>query len=130
MVFVKFKMKIEVRNEEWPRGAYPRGLRLGRDPVEVTGIVAPFTLRGVGIPGKLLFSRCRGENVFVGSGNGLPAALPLASPKRKILMASHWCCRVIPPGRVAVGSLFWENSCSQETGGKSAGSVGEVQSED
>ena len=47
---MKSKMKIEVRNEVWPpRAAYPRGLRLGRDPVVVIGIVAPF------IPGGSVF---------------------------------------------------------------------------
>ena len=95
-------MKIEVRNEVCPppppRAAYPRGLRLGRDPVVVIGIVAPFTPRGVGISGKLLFSRSRGVNAFVCVDNGLPAALPLASPRLKIPMAPigvvEW-----PPGQ-------------------------------
>ena len=41
---MKSKMKIEVRNEDCPpRAAYPRDLRLGRDPVVVIGVVAPFT---------------------------------------------------------------------------------------
>ena len=40
-------------------------------PVVVKGIVVPFTPRGDGIPGKLLFSRSRGVNVFVGVGNDL-----------------------------------------------------------
>ena len=43
-----------------PLGAYSRDLRLGRDPVVVIGIVAQFTSRGVGFPGKLLFSKSRG----------------------------------------------------------------------
>ena len=34
--------------------------------------------------------------MFVGVGNGLPAALPHASPRLKILMAPHWCCRLTP----------------------------------
>ena len=116
---MKSKMKIEVRNEDWPpRAAYPRCLRLGRDPIVVIGIVAPFTPRVVGIPGKLLFSRSRGVNAFVCVDNGLPAALPHASPRLKIPMAPHWCCRVT--GRVPGWSVSWENSCSREIGGKSA----------
>ena len=46
---MKSKMKIEVRNEVCPPppgAAYPRGLRLGSDPVVVIGTVAPFTPRG------------------------------------------------------------------------------------
>ena len=74
-----------------PRGAYPRGLIFGRDPVMVKGIVSPFTPRVVGIRGKLLFSRSRrgggGVNVFVGVGKGFPAALPHASPRLKIQLA-------------------------------------------
>ena len=34
--------------------------------------------------------------MFVGVGIDLPSALPEASPRLKILMAPHWCCRVIP----------------------------------
>ena len=37
-----------------------------------------------------------GVNVFVGVGNGLRAALPHTSPRLKILIAPHWCCRVNP----------------------------------
>ena len=98
VVLVKSKMKIEVRNEDCPppRAAYPRDLRLGRDPVVVIGVVAPFTPRRGGIPGKLLFSRSRGVNAFVCVDNGLPGALPHASPRLKIPMAYHWCCRVTP----------------------------------
>ena len=104
---------------------------MGRDPIVVIGIVAPFTPRGIGIPGKLLFSRSRGVNAFVCMDNGLPAALPHASPRLKIPMAPHWCCRVTPPGRVPGGSVSWENSCYREIGGKSAGGgLGEVQNED
>ena len=62
---MKSKMKIEVRNEDCPppRAAYLRGVRLGRDPVVVIGVVAPFIPRGVGIPGKLLFSRSWGPGL-------------------------------------------------------------------
>ena len=35
--------------------------------------------------------------MFVGLGNDLSAALPHASPRLKILMVLHWCCRVTPP---------------------------------
>ena len=73
-------------------GAYLTGLRLGHVPVVVIGIVAPFTPRGVGIPGKLFFSKSREVDLFVGVGNGLPAALSNASHRLKILMAPHWCC--------------------------------------
>ena len=34
--------------------------------------------------------------MFVGVGNDLLAALPHASPRLKILMAPHWCCRATP----------------------------------
>ena len=62
---------------------------MGRDPVVLIGVVAPFTPRAVGISGKLLFSRSRWVNVIIGEGIGLPAALPHASPRLKILMAPH-----------------------------------------
>ena len=57
-VFEKSEVEVqrglgEVQNEDLdpkrilaPRGAYPRGLRFGRDPVVVIGILAPFTPRG------------------------------------------------------------------------------------
>ena len=32
--------------------------------------------------------------MFIGVVNGILAALPYASPRLKILMAHHWCCRV------------------------------------
>ena len=34
--------------------------------------------------------------MFVGVCNDIPAAKPHASPRLKILMAHHWCCRVTP----------------------------------
>ena len=45
-------------------------------------------------PGKTLVLEIPGVKVQggLGAGNGLPAALPHACPRRKILMASHWCC--------------------------------------
>ena len=90
-----------------PRGAYPRGVRLGRDPVVVKSIVAPFTPPpGFGIPRKLLFSRSPGLYMLVGVGNGLPAALPLASRRLKILMAPHWCFRVTPVGAICTLSGY------------------------
>ena len=49
--------------------------------------------------------------MFVGVGNCLPAALPHASPRLKIPMVHHWCCRV---------SVSREKSCSRDPGGKSA----------
>ena len=111
--------KIEVRNEDWPPGCLSRGLRLGRDPVMEIGIVSP--PRVVGIRGKLLFSRSRGVNVFVGVGNDLLAALPHACPRLKILMALHWCCRVTPPPRAGYpGVGIPGNSCSRDPGDKSA----------
>ena len=98
----------------------------------VIGVVAPFTSGGGGIPGKLLFSRSRGVNACVCVDNGLPAALPHASPRLKIPMAPNWCCRLTPPARVHGWSVSWENSCSREIGGKNAGGggLGEVQNED
>ena len=57
--------------------------------------------------------------MFVGVGNDLPAVLPLASPRLKILMVPHWCCSDTP-GSVPGGSVFLENSCSREIGGKNA----------
>ena len=59
--------------------------------------------------------------MFIGVGNRFPAALPHASPRFKILMATHWCCRVSPSSRVAGGKVSRINSCSLEIGGKSAG---------
>ena len=41
--------------------------------------------------------------MFVGLGNALPAALPHARPRLKILMALHWFCRVTLLGRVSGG---------------------------
>ena len=64
--------------------------------------------------------------MFVGVGNRFPAALPHTSPRLKILMAPHWCCKV----RVAGGRVSRVNSCSREIGGKRAGSLGEVRNED
>ena len=57
-VLVRSETKIEVRNEDWPRGAYPRGLRLGRDPVMV--ILFPIYPRVDSFRRKLLFSRSVG----------------------------------------------------------------------
>ena len=58
--------------------------------------------------------------MFVGVGYGLPAALPRASPRLKILMAPHWYCRVTP-GRVPAGSVSRENSCALDPWVKIAG---------
>ena len=82
---------------------------------------------GGGIPEKLLFSRSRAGgglviNVFVGVGNGLPSALPHASPRLKILMATHWCCRVThtragyPWGRYPGNTLVLETLAVKEQG--------------
>ena len=80
-----------------PRVAYPRGLRLGRDPVVVIGIVAPFTPPGGSVFRQNNYSRDPGGvNAFVCVDNGFPAALPLASPRLKIQMAPHCCCRETP----------------------------------
>ena len=132
-VFVKSKMKIEVRNEVCPpppRAAYPRGLRLGRNPVVVIGILAPFTPRGVGISGKLLFSRSRVVNAFVCMDNGLPAALPHASPRLKIPMAPHWCCRVNPRAGYPGSRYLGKTLVLEKLGIKVQGGLGEVQNED
>ena len=87
-------MKIEIRNEDWPPGCLSQRLKIGTRPCCGDRYCCPINPPGVGIRGKLLFSRFRGINVFV--DNGLPAALPHASPRLKIPMAHHWCCRVTP----------------------------------
>ena len=103
-VLVKSKMKIEVRNEDCPPpGCLSQRLKIGTRPCCGDRCSCPIYPRGVGIPGKLLFSRSRGVNAFVCVDNGLPAALPHASPRLKIPMAFHWCCRVPPLGRVPGG---------------------------
>ena len=94
------------------------------------GIVSPFTPRGVGIPGKLLFSRSREVNVFVGVGNDLPAALPHASPRLKILMSPHWCCRVTPGQDTRGGRYPWKTLFFEKLGVQMHGVLGEVQNED
>ena len=115
-----------------PRGAYPRGLRMGRGPVVMIGIVGPFTPHppGVGIPGKLLFSRYQDVKVFEGVGNDLPAALPLASPKLKILMAPHWCCRVTPRAGYPRCRYPGKTLVLEKLGVKVQGGLGEVQNVD
>ena len=40
--------------------------------------------------------------MFVGRGNDLPAALPHASPRLKILMAPHWYSGRRYPGKALV----------------------------
>ena len=57
--------------------------------------------------------------MFVGVGLDLPAAKPHASPRIKILMAHHWCCRV------TLRTLVLEKS-----GVKAQGGLCEVQNED
>ena len=124
---VKCKMKIEVRNEDWPPGCLSQRLKIGTRPCCGDRYCCPIYPRGVGIPGKLLFSRSRGVNVFVGEGNGLPAALPHASPRLKILMAPHCCCRVTSrAGYPGVGIL----GKFEKLGVKVQGELDEVQNED
>ena len=77
-----------------------------------------------------LFPRSRAVNLCVGVGNGLPAALLQASPRLKILMAPHWCCRVTPRAgnlgcRYPKKTLVLEKSEVKVHGG-----LGEVQNED
>ena len=103
---------------------------MGSDPIVVVGIVAPFTPRGVGIPGKLLFSRSRGVNAFVCVDNGLPAALPHASPRLKIPMAPHWCCRATPRAGYPGGRYPGKTLVLEKLGVKVQGGLGEVQNED
>ena len=57
---MRSELKMGVRNEDWPWGAYPRGLRLGRDPVMVIGIVSTFIPLVVGMREKFLYPRSRG----------------------------------------------------------------------
>ena len=103
---------------------------MGSDPIVVVGIVAPFTPRGVGIPGKLLFSRSRGVNAFVCVDNGLPAALPHASPRLKIPMGPHWCCRATPRAGYPGGRYPGKTLVLEKLGVKVQGGLGEVQNED
>ena len=111
---MKSKMKIKVRNEDWPPGCLSQRLKIGTRLCCGDSIVAPFTPRGVGVRGQLLFSRSRGVNVFVCADNGLPAALPHDSPRLKIPMAHHWCCRVTPGqgsrGVVILGKLLFSRN--------------------
>ena len=100
---MKSKMKIEVRNEDCPPpGCLSQRLKIWTRPCCCDRCCCPFTPGGAFTPGgvgilrKLLFSRSRGVNAFVGVDNGLPTALPHASPRLKIPMAPHWCCRVTP----------------------------------
>ena len=46
--FVRPETKTEVRNEDWPQGAYLSGLILVQDIVVVISTVAPFSPSGVG----------------------------------------------------------------------------------
>ena len=73
--------------------------------------------------------------MFVGVGNDLPAALPHASPRLKILMAPHWCCRVTLPGQCLLGGWVrypGKTLVLEKLGGgvKVQGGLGEVQNED
>ena len=73
--------------------------------------------------------------MFVGLGNDLSAALPHASPRLKILMVLHWCCRVTPPpGRVYWGvggvGILGKLLFSRNWGVKMQRGLGEVQNED
>ena len=105
-----------------PRGANLRGLRLGRDPVVVIGIVVPFTPHGGRFPGKTLIleSKC-----VCRRGNGLPAALLYASPRLKISMALFWFCRRAPGDGYPRKNLVLE-----KLGVKVQGGLGEVRNED
>ena len=64
--------------------------------------------------------------MFVGVDNDFRAALPLASPRLKILMAPHWCCRVTPgQGTRGVG-ILGKLLISRNLGAKVQGDLGEV----
>ena len=59
-----------------PAVADPRGQRLGRDPVGFVGSVDPFLPLGISIPGKLPFSRYKGEGYQAVGPRCLPAVKP------------------------------------------------------
>ena len=111
---MKCKMKIDVRNEDWPPGCLSQRLKIGTRPCCGDRYCFPIYPPGCRYPGKTLVREIPGEvNVFVGEGNGLPTALPYVSPRLKILMAPHWCCRVTsragyPGGRYPGKTLVFE----------------------
>ena len=60
-VLVKFKMKIEIRNEDWPPGCLSQRLKIGTRPVVVIGIVSPYTWGS--LSGQNSCSRDSGEKM-------------------------------------------------------------------
>ena len=67
--------------------------------------------------------------MFIGVGYGLPTALPHASPRLKLLMAPHWCCRVNPPPSTGYpgGRYPGKTRVLEKSGVKLQGELGEVQ---
>ena len=128
-------MKIEVRNEVCPPsppGCLSQRLKIGTRPSCGDTYCCPIFPPGVGVPRKLLFSRSRGVNAFVCVDNGLPAALPHASPRLKIPMAPKGTrfqdsdgTPGYPGGRYPEKTLVLE-----KLGVKVQGGIGEVQNED
>ena len=114
---MRSETKIKVRNEDWPMECLSQRLKIGTRPCYIERYCYPIYPRVVVIRGKFLFSRSRGVNVFLGLGYGLPAALPHASPRLKILMAPHWF-EECPPGQGTRWSVSRENSCSRDPGVK------------
>ena len=76
-----------------PAVADSRGLRLGRDPVGFVGSVDPFSPMGVSIPGKLPFSRYRGEGSQAVGPGCLPAVKPHGRARPKTGTQPVGCCR-------------------------------------
>ena len=121
---MRSETKIEVRNEDWSPGCcLSQSLKIGTRPCygdRYCFPIYPPPPPGSRIRVKLLFSRSRGVKLFTGVSNGLLAALPHASPRRKILIATHWCCRVTPSPR-------WSVSRKNSGGGvKTQGGLGEL----
>ena len=73
-----------------PAVADSRGLRLGRDPVGFVGSVDPFSPMGVSIPGKLPFSRYRGEGSQAVGPGCLPAVKPHGRARPKTGTRPSW----------------------------------------
>ena len=68
--------------------------------------------------------------MFVGVDSDLPAALPHASPRLKILMAHHRCCRVTPWEGFPEGRYPGKTLVLEKLEVKVQRCLGEVQNED
>ena len=132
-VLVKAKMKIEVRNEVYPPpGCLSQRRKIGTRPCCGDRYCCPIYPPGGRYSGKTLILEIPGGvvNAFVCVDNGLPAALPHASPRLKIPMAPHWCCRVTPRARYPGGRSPEKSLVLEKLGVKVQRGIGEVQNED